>query len=81
MICSIVDRQEANFIINEWRKSVDSGRALNINQISKDSIILNKSLFYKKYKFDPRMKKVLKNSNALYIARDWVIVLNMINCY
>ena len=72
MIISAVDMQEANFIINEWENAVGIGRAIDINQISKDSIILNKWVFYKKYKFNSRMKKTLKNPTALYIARNWV---------
>ena len=62
------DRQEANFIILEWNRAISRGLSVNLSQIRSDCETMNRYMFVKKYKFDPRIKRAMKNPSAVYIA-------------
>jgi len=63
-----LDQQEASFIILEWNRAISFGMAANINQIRSDCETMPRNIFLRKYKFDPKIRKAMKNSNAVYIA-------------
>ena len=63
-----LEMQEASFIFLEWNRAISLGRAANLNQIRSDCAFMPRNMFLKKYKFDPKIKKPMKNPDAVFIA-------------